>query len=68
MDESTQLIWSVIFGGLGIGYFSYGKKQKAIIPLLAGIGLFIFPYFITNMYAMIFVGLGLAVIPYFIRR
>jgi len=68
MDESTQLIWSVIFGGLGIGYFSYGKKQKAIVPLLAGIGLFIFPYFTTSMYAMIFVGFGLAVIPYFIRR
>jgi hypothetical protein len=68
MDESTQLIWSVIFGGLGIGYFSYGKKQKAIVPLLVGIGLFIFPYFITTTYAMILVGVTLTAIPYFIRR
>jgi len=47
MDENNQLIWIVIFGGLGVGYFSYGRKQKAIVPLLLGIALFIFPYFIT---------------------
>ncbi len=68
MDGGTQLIWSVVFGSIGIGYFSYGKKQHAIIPLLAGIGLFIFPYFITNIYAMVSVGFGLTVMPYFIRQ
>ncbi|MDQ6955709.1 MAG: hypothetical protein Q9M21_00790 [Mariprofundaceae bacterium] len=68
MDEGTQLLWSVIFGGIGIGYFSYGKKQKAAIPLFTGIALFIFPYFTTNLYVMIFVGLTLMVIPYFIKR
>jgi len=68
MDEGTQLIWSVIFGGIGIGYFSYGRKQKALIPFLSGIGLFVFPYFITSVYTMIFVGITLITIPYFIRR
>ncbi|PCI43796.1 MAG: hypothetical protein COB41_06150 [Proteobacteria bacterium] len=68
MDESTQLIWSVLFGGIGIGYFSYGKKQKALVPLLAGIALLIFPYFITNTYSMIFTGLTLMALPYFIKQ
>jgi len=68
MDESTQLLWSVIFGGIGMGYFSYGKKQKSAIPFCTGIALFIFPYFTTNLYAMIFVGLTLMLIPYFIKR
>jgi len=68
MEESTQLIWSFIFGAIGMGFFSYGKKQKATIPLLTGIALFIFPYFITNTYAMVGVGVSLISIPYFIRR
>ena len=68
MDGGTQLLLGVIFSGIGIGYFSYGKKQKAAVPLLIGITLFIFPYFITNIYAMIFTGLTLMLIPYFIKR
>ncbi|MBU1568203.1 MAG: hypothetical protein KJ630_21590 [Proteobacteria bacterium] len=38
MDAST-LIWWVIFGSIGLGYFVYGKKQRAVIPLFSGIGL-----------------------------
>jgi len=67
MDGDTQLLWSVVFGGIGIGYFSYGKKQKAAVPLLVGIALFVFPYFITTNYAMVFVGITLIAIPYFIK-
>ena len=45
MNEAT-LLWSVLFGGIGVGFFSYGRKQKAIVPLLTGIALFAFQYFI----------------------
>lgn len=38
MDASI-LIWEVIFGSIELGFFAYGKKQKAVIPLLCGIGL-----------------------------
>jgi len=68
MDESTQLILSIIFGGIGIGFFSYGKKQKSAVPFLVGIALLIFPYFITNTYTMIFIGLTLIATPYFIKK
>lgn len=68
MDGSTQLMLSVIFGGIGIGYFSYGRKQKAPIPLFVGIALLIFPYAITNIYVMLGVGLTLLMLPYFIKR
>ena len=52
MNTST-LIWGVIFGSIGLGFFVYGKKQKSVIPLLSGIGLMIFPYFISNIYILI---------------
>jgi hypothetical protein len=50
-----------------LGFFVYGKKQKAIIPILSGIGLMVFPYFISNLYIMILSGIILVALPYFIR-
>jgi hypothetical protein len=62
------LIWGLIFGSIGLGFFVYGKKQKAVIPLLSGMGLMVFPYFISNLYIMILSGIILVALPYFIRR
>jgi len=66
MDAST-LIWGVVFGSIGLGFFVYGKKQKAIIPLLSGIGLMVFPYFVSNPYILILLGIVLVVLPYFLK-
>lgn len=67
MDSSSILVWSVLFGGIGIGYFMYGKKQRAIVPLCVGLALFVFPYFMTSVTMMLIVGVVLVAIPYFIR-
>jgi len=67
MDNTTQIMLGVLFGGIGLGFFLYGKKQKAIVPLMAGIGLIVFPYFVSNVYALIAVGIALIVLPYFVR-
>jgi len=66
MTAST-LIWGVIFGSIGLGFFVYGKKQKAVIPLLSGIGLMVFPYFISNPYILILSGIILVALPFFIK-
>ena len=67
MNNPSILIWGVIFGSIGLGFFVYGKKQKAIIPLLSGIGLMVVPYFISNMYILILSGIVLVVLPYIIK-
>jgi len=48
--------------------FVYGKKQKAIIPFLSGIGLMVFPYFISNAVILVIAGIILAVLPFVIKR
>jgi len=63
MNEAT-LLWSVLFGGIGVGFFSYGRKQKSIVPLLTGIALFVFPYFISSTTLLVAVGVFLIFIPY----
>lgn len=67
MEDSSILIWGVLFGAIGLGFFTYGRKQKAVVPLLTGIALFIFPYFMPNIYALLIVGVILVAVPYFIR-
>ncbi len=66
MDTAT-LIWGIVFGALGFGYFIYGRRQKAVVPLVTGIALMVFPYFIANVYLLVIVGVGLTVVPYFFR-
>ena len=57
----------MLFGALGLGFFTYGKKQKAAVPLITGIALFIIPYFISNVYTLVISGAVLVVLPYFVR-
>ena len=67
MGSTSQMIWSVIFGSVGLGFFIYGKKQKATIPLIAGIALFIFPYFVANTNLLVFSGCAISAIPFMLK-
>ena len=67
MESESMLIWGMVFGSIGLGFFIYGKKQKAIVPLITGIALFIFPYFIPDITMLVIVGAILVVLPYFVR-
>jgi len=67
MPDTSSLIWGLIFGTIGLGFFVYGKKQKAIIPFISGFGLMTIPYFISNVYILILSCLFLVALPYFIR-
>jgi hypothetical protein len=56
-----------LFGGIGIGYFMYGRKQKAIVPMFIGLSLFVFPYFMSSVTMLLIVGVILVAIPHFIK-
>ena len=66
MDPSSLLIWEMLFGAIGFGYFLYGRKQRKIVPLVTGVCLFVFPYMVSDIY-LIIVGFILIIIPYFVR-
>ena len=65
--DASLLFWGLIFSSIGIGFFVYGKKQQAIVPLLCGLALMIFPYFVSNVIVLVVVGVALMAIPYFVR-
>jgi hypothetical protein len=57
----------LVFGSIGLGFFIYGKKQRAVVPLICGIALMVFPYFVSNAILLVGIGALLAAIPYFFR-
>ena len=67
MEGTSLLIWGTVFGAFGLGFFTYGKRQKAFVPLIVGIALFVVPYFVSNVYMLVIAGAVLVALPYFVR-
>ena len=67
MLDTSSLLWGLLFGSIGMGFFIYGKKQRAVVPLVCGLALIIFPYFVSNVLLLVAVGVILMAIPYFFR-
>ena len=65
--DVAALFWGVLFSSIGLGFFIYGKRQRAPVPLVCGIALMVFPYFVSNVWLMVLVGAALMAIPYFVR-
>jgi hypothetical protein len=67
MNESG-LLWGVLFSSIGVGFFIYGRRQGRTVPLLTGVALIVFPYFMPNAIALVIVGAIFVAVPYFFRR
>ena len=66
MDTSSLLL-GLVFSAIGAGFFMYGRKQKRPIPLLCGVALMVYPYFISSNLLLVTIGVALMAIPYFWR-
>jgi hypothetical protein len=66
MSESL-LVWGLVFGSAGLGFFMYGKRQKRMMPYVCGIGLMIMPYFLSDTLMLIAAGMVLLVLPFWVR-
>lgn len=60
----TSMMLSMIWGSIGTGYFLYGKKQSRFMFLICGIGLCVFPIFISNDMLSLALGLGMTIAPF----
>ncbi len=62
------LIWGVFFGIIGMGYFSFGRKQDRLVFMLTGAGLMLFPYFVEGVTATIVTGVLLLALPFVLLK
>jgi hypothetical protein len=65
--STSSLLWGLLFGSIGLGFVIYGRKQRAVVPLLSGLGLMVFPYFVSNNILLVVIGVLLMAMPYFFR-
>lgn len=66
MGESA-LWWGMLFGAAGLGFVVYGRRQRAVVPLLCGVALIVFPYFVSSTIVLVAIGAVLVALPYFFR-
>ena len=64
--NATSLAIGLLTGAIGMGYFVYGKRQAKFVPLLAGLALCIYPYFVQGVVWLVLIGLGLMAAPFLI--
>ena len=65
--STATLLWGLLFGSIGVGFFIYGKRQQMIVPLVCGVALMVYPYFVANAWLLLLIGIALMAVPYFLR-
>ncbi|WP_417660797.1 hypothetical protein [Pseudomonas sp.] len=65
--DTQAMLWGLVFGSVGLGFFIYGRKRSRTMPFICGLGLMLFPYFISSTLLMVAIGCSLIALPYFFR-
>ena len=64
----ANLIGGVIFGIIGWSAFMYGKKEKSMRPMVIGVVLMVYPYFVANTFLAYAIGTLLTAALFFWRE
>jgi hypothetical protein len=58
-SSPAALLGSLLFGAIGFGAFLYGKKMVLYKPMLIGIILMAYPYFVPETWLLYVIGCAL---------
>lgn len=61
MPSPANLFGSLLFGVIGFSAFLYGKKNALVKPMLIGLILMVYPYFISQTWLLYAIGCALTV-------
>jgi len=64
--NAASLFVGFLASALGLAYFVYGKRQARFVPLLSGIGLCVYTWFVTSWVWLAVIGIAFAVAPFLI--
>lgn len=67
MPSPAVLFAGILFGLVGFIAFRYGRKNILIGPMVIGLALMVFPYFVGPTWAVYGVGVALCGLLYFWR-
>ena len=64
----AKIVAYTIFGAIGFVAFVYGKKNSFWKPMIIGVALMVYPYFISGTFFLYLVGITLSAALYFWRE
>jgi hypothetical protein len=59
LPSPAVLFAAILFGMIGFVAFRYGKKMGLLNPMVLGVGLMVYPYFVTETWAVYAIGCAL---------
>jgi hypothetical protein len=54
--HTAWLLWSGLFSVIGTAVLVYGRRQRRGVPVIVGIALMVYPYFISNVWVLVGIG------------
>jgi predicted cobalt transporter CbtA len=63
---ATTLLFTLVTSALGMAYIVYGKRQTKFVPLVAGIALCVYSYFVDGWLWLSIIGAVLLVLPFIV--
>lgn len=62
----NNLLFGLFAGAFGVAYFVYGRRQMKFVPIIAGVLLCIYPYFVEGWVWLVGIGVALLAAPFVI--
>ena len=66
--DTNFLFASLLWGSIGVGYFIYGKKQQAMMPMIGGVVMVLASYFVSSWLLMSLICIALMVAVYLLAK
>ena len=59
MPSAAELFAAILFSTIGFAAFVYGKKSTHVGPMVLGVALMVYPYFISELWLVYVLGCAL---------
>lgn len=66
MGSPAQLFASFVISAIGAAYFVYGRRQAKFVPLICGVALCVYPYFVDGWLWLCVIGGALMAAPFLV--
>jgi hypothetical protein len=63
---AASIFVGIVTSALGLAYITYGKRQVKFVPIIAGLALCVYSYFLDGWAWQLAVGAVLAALPFVI--
>jgi hypothetical protein len=69
LDFSIEsMLIGIMVSSFGLAYFTYGRKQQRLTPLISGLLMMILPFLVTNLVMLVSVTVLLCLAPWVVQK